>query len=136
MADTITPDDLVKAITSACAQFNDDVREKITDGVEKIGREAVEEVEALSPVYTGKSKKVKRRNYKRGWRYQVEKRRGTVKVTVHNSKNHQLTHLLENQHLTRDGTTYSRAFPHIGIANANAEKKVDRLIKELGNGTG
>lgn len=134
MADTISPDELVGALTESFLKYTDEIREQIDVGVEKIGAEAVEEVKSLSPVYTGKNKKLKKGKYRKGWKYEVEKNKGTIKVTVHN-RHHKLTHLLENQHLNRDGTTFSTPQPHIGIANKHAEEKVDKLIEELAHGT-
>ena len=134
MADTDSPDELVGALTSAFSKYSSEIRDKIDSRVEEIGNEAVEEVKSLSPVYTGKSKKLKKGKYRKGWRCEIEKSRGKIEVTVHN-KQYQLTHLLENQHLNRDGTTFSTPHPHISIANDHAEKKVDKLIEELAHGT-
>lgn len=134
MADTISPDELVGALTSAFSKYSSEIRDKIDSRVEEIGNEAVEEVKSLSPVYAGKNKKLKKGKYRKGWRCEIEKSRGTIKVTVHNEQ-YQLTHLLENQHLNRDGTTFSMPHPHISIANDHAEKKVDKLIEELAHGT-
>ena len=134
MADTISPDELVGALTSAFSKYSSEIRDKIDSRVEEIGNEAVEEVKSLSPVYTGKDKKRKKGKYRKGWKCEIEKSRGTIKVTVHNEQ-YQLTHLLENQHLNRDGTTFSMPHPHISIANDHAEKKVDKLIEELAHGT-
>ena len=134
MADTISPDELVGALTSAFSKYSSEIRDKIDSRVEEIGNEAVEEVKSLSPVYTGKDKKRKKGKDRKGWKCEIEKSRGKIEVTVHN-KQYQLTHLLENQHLNRDGTTFSTPHPHISIANDHAEKKVDKLIEELAHGT-
>ena len=134
MADTISPDELVGALTSAFSKYSSEIRDKIDSRVEEIGNEAVEEVKSLSPVYTGKDKKRKKGKYRKGGKCEIEKSRGKIEVTVHN-KQYQLTHLLENQHLNRDGTTFSTPHPHISIANDHAEKKVDKLIEELAHGT-
>jgi hypothetical protein len=137
MADTITPGELAAALASACQEYTEDVREKVEAGVEKIGKEAAQEVRQLAPVYSGNNKyegwkaKYGPGSYKRGWKYSVERKRGTVKITVHNTKHYQRTHLLENGHLNRDGTTRSKAIPHISTANADAEKKVDKLLEDL-----
>lgn len=141
------PEDLAKALVEACSEYTGEVRDKVEDGLTRIGYETVEEVKSLSPVYTGTervSKSGKRYRtinksqyeknspgaYKRRWIYRVEKARGVITVTVHN-KQWALTHLLENGHLNRDGTTRSRAIPHISKANADAEKKVDKLLEDL-----
>ena len=60
MADTISPDELVGALTSAFSKYSSEIRDKIDSRVEEIGNEAVEEVKSLSPVYAGKNKKLKK----------------------------------------------------------------------------
>lgn len=127
---SITPDELVNALVDTAQQYTDEFKETLEEELEKIGKEAVKEVKALSPVYKGKSKKLKKGSYRRGWRYVITKNRGAFKVTVHN-KHYQLTHLLENSHLNRDGTTYSAPNPHISVANQHAEEKVNRLLERL-----
>ena len=141
------PENLVAALVSACQEYTDEVKETVEDGIIKIGEEAVAEVKLLSPEYEGadrtsktgkhyhtKNKEMKypKGSYKRSWKCTVEKERGKIQVTVHaKSPHHRLTHLLENGHLNRDGTTRSKAIPHISVANADAEKKVDKLLEDL-----
>ena len=66
MADTISPDELVGALTSAFSKYSSEIRDKIDSRVEEIGNEAVEEVKSLSPVYAGKNKKLIDKNAKIG----------------------------------------------------------------------
>lgn len=134
MADTITPGELAAALASACQEYTEDVREKVEAGVEKIGKEAAQEVRQLAPVYEGSDKSLRypKGSYKKSFTCNVEKARGTITATVYSrSPHYRLTHLLENGHLNRDGTTRSKAIPHISTANADAEKKVDKLLEEL-----
>lgn len=142
-----TPEMLVAALVSACQEYTDDIKEQVEEGVLKIGEEAVEQVKALSPVYEGtdrvsktgkhyhttnKNMKYSKGSYKRSWTYSVDRERGKIEVTVHAKKPHyRLTHLLENGHLNRDGTTRTKAIPHVSIVNNLAQKKVDKLLEEL-----
>lgn len=131
-----TPEALVAALVSACEEFTDDVKQELEQGIIKIGEEAVDEVKKLAPVYKGNNKNTPKGAYRRNWTYRVDKERGKIVVTVHvKGKNSRLTHLLENGHATRSGVGRARALPHIGIANEHAEKKVDKLLEELTNGT-
>lgn len=135
-----TPEALVAALVSACEEFTDDVKQELEQGIIKIGEEAVDEVKKLAPVYKGNNKNTPKGAYRRNWTYRVDKERGEIVVTVHvKGKNSRLTHLLENGHVLRDGTGRQvgevKALPHIGIANEHAEKKVDKLLEELTNGT-
>lgn len=127
-----TPEALVAALVSACEEYTDEVKETVENGVIDIGQEATAEVRALAPVYDGPNKSTAKGAYKKSWKYTVDRERGKITVTVHaKSPHHRLTHLLENGHLNRDGTTRSRAIPHISIANSNAEKKIDKLLEGL-----
>ena len=127
MADTISPDELVGALTSAFSKYSSEIRDKIDSRVEEIGNEAVEEVKSLSPVYAGKNKKLKKGKYRKGWRCEIEKSRGTIKVTVHNEQ-YQLTHLLEKGHAKRGGGRVAGQ-PHIAPAEEYAVGELENKIK-------
>lgn len=143
------PEDFARALVEACNEYTGEVRDKVEAGLTRIGYEATQEVKSLSPVYSGTDRISKSRKryhtknkpkedyakylpgaYKKRWVYTVEKTRGKIMVTVHN-KQWSLTHLLENGHLNRDGTTRSKAIPHISTANADAESKIDKLLEDL-----
>ena len=95
-------------------------------------QEATAEIRAIAPVYEGSNKNTSKGAYKRSWTYRVDRERGKINVTVHaKSPHYRLTHLLENGHLNRDGTTRSKAIPHISIVDNLAEKKVDKLLEDL-----
>lgn len=101
------------------SEFSKEIREQIGDELGIIGEEAVKELKATSPKNKGK--------YAKNWRYIAEKNYGSFKLTVYN-KQYQLTHLLENGHLNRDGTTRSTAKPHISAVNENAKKKFYKFL--------
>lgn len=131
-----SPEALAAALVKACEEFTADTVEQVTEGLLQIGEEAVKEVRQLAPVYKGKNKDTPKGAYRRNWSYQVDRERGAITVTVHvKGRNYRLTHLLENGHLTRDGTNRSKELPHIGIATEHAEKKVDKLMEAVANGT-
>lgn len=134
-ANDITPEMLANALVSACREYTEDVREKVENGILAIGEETVNEVSSLAPVYEGKNKNTRKGAYKKSWTCKIDKQRGKVNVTVHSKKHYRLTHLLEKGHLNRDGTTRSKAIPHISIAEANAEEKVKKLLEDVENGT-
>lgn len=128
----MTADDLAKALSDACKEFTDEVKEKVENKVNQIAEETVEEVKSLAPVYHGKSKKITKGRYKRSWKYKIDKERGSINAVVYASgKQYNLTHLLENGHLNRDGTSRSKAFPHISIADENMQKKLENLMEDL-----
>ncbi len=131
MADIIiSPEELGSVLAEAFKTYTDEIKEELYEGLEEIGKEAVKEVKKLSPVYTGKRKRLKKGKYKKGWRYEIQKNRGAIKVVVCN-RHYPLTHLLENGTLNHDGTQHSKPIPHISIANRHAEEKVDKLLENL-----
>lgn len=132
----ITPNALTDALVSACSEYTEEVRTFVEEGVEKIGEEALKEVKELAPIYEGDNKNTRKGAYRRSWTCDISKQRGIINAVVHAKAPHyRLTHLLENGHLNRDGTTRSKAIPHISIANASAEKKVNTLLEDVENGT-
>jgi len=132
MSDIITPDELAQTLADYCKGYTEEIREKVGEGIKEIGEEAVSEIKELAPVYAGENTGTPKGAYKRSWTYRIDKERGLIEVTVYvKGKHYRLTHLLENGHLTRDGTTRSRAIPHISIVNKHAQQKAEKLIKEL-----
>lgn len=133
----ITPEQLVNTLVNAYETYTDEVKKKVRTGINKISREAKQEVISLSR----KGKKPKKdgyTHYKDGWINSAIQDNGVFGAAVHNKK-YQLTHLLEFGHLTRKGTgrtagqgkDETRAFPHIAIAQEHAEEKVDKLLEDL-----
>ena len=128
MNQALTPDELVSALTETCQQLTEETAQAVEDGIEKIVREAAKELRQTSPEKTGK--------YRKSWRVNVEKSRGLTEVTAYASgKSYRLTHLLENGHVSRDGTTRVRAIPHIAPVNEAAQEKAEKLLQEVANGT-
>lgn len=137
MADSVDIDDFVKEITKAYSTYTDDVQKKLEKGLRKIARETKEEIVAKSP--KGKVNLTRGyTHYKDGWTVSTKKQNGEFTVIVHN-KQYQLVHLLELGHLLRDGTgrVYGEVLPreHVESTQKNAEEKLDRLLKEIENGT-
>lgn len=127
-----TPEALVASLVSTCEEYTEEIKATVVEGIIDIGQEATAEIRAIAPVYEGANKNTSKGAYKRSWTYRVDRERGKINVTVHaKSPHYRLTHLLENGHLNRDGTTRSKAIPHISIVNNIAEKKVDKLLEEL-----
>lgn len=132
MNDIISPDDLAGQIAQLCRVYAADVVEKVDNGIVNIGEEALQEVKELVPVYKGKNKNTVKGAYRRHFGIKLDRWRSRVKATVYvKGEHYRLTHLLEDGHPNRDGTTRSREFPHISIANEHAQKKVDKLLEGL-----
>ncbi|MCM1508296.1 MAG: hypothetical protein NC177_14380 [Ruminococcus flavefaciens] len=134
MADTIEIDELTKTLHDFAYHSSYENVEKIQNGIDKITQEVSKEVKELSPVYEGKSKKLKKGAYKKGWVTSFLKRDGTYRKVIHN-KNYRLVHLLENGHdlLDSNGKKYGEvpAHKHIETAYQHAEEKVDALLRGI-----
>lgn len=132
MSDIISLDDLAGALAGYCREYTKEITEKIEAGIENIGMEAVREVKDLSPISDGSDKSIPKGAYRRGWTCSIKKEHENITATVYvKGKHSRLTHLLTNGHLNRDGTTRSKEFPHISIANEHAQKKVEKLLEDL-----
>ncbi len=132
MSSLIFPDELADVLSEYCREYTGEIAEKVEEGIETIGMEAAREVKELSPVSDGNDKSIPKGAYRRSWTCRIDKERGNITATVYvKGKHNRLTHLLTNGHLNRDGTTRSKEFPHISIANEHAQKKVDKLLEDL-----
>lgn len=134
MADTINIDELTKTLHDFAYRSSYENVEKIQKGIDKITREAAREVKELSPIYDGKSRKLEKGAYRKGWTTSFLKRDGTYRKIVHN-KNYRLVHLLELGHDLVDsiGRKYGEVSPkkHIETTYQHAEEKVDALLEGL-----
>ena len=136
MFDEIDIDSLSEAIYDAVSYEFTKVNKKINSGISRISRETKEKVKEKSPVYKGKSKKLEKGRYQKGWEITTLKRNGTLRKTLHN-KEYQLVHLLELGHDLKDenGIKYGevKAYPHVEKAQEYANSEVDKLIEESQN---
>ena len=122
------------------AQLNDileDFFEVVRDGYEGAAKDVAEECVQQLKAVQWKTKTGK--NYSRTWTLKHEKKWGGYLggYTVHNSKNYQLTHLLENGHavVNAKGDTGKRAPAHVHIdpvyqwAQAQLEREIRQKIE-------
>lgn len=83
-------------------EYDRDMKRKVNNSVDKVGKEAVQKLKDTSPKKTG--------DYAKGWKIKRERgRNGINDVTIHNATEYRLTHLLENGHVIRNKKgTYGR----------------------------
>lgn len=109
-------------------EYNNEVRNAFEKSSNGVAAASVNKLKSSSP----KDPKNHRRKYAEGWARKKDKGGG---YTVYNKTNWQLTHLLENGHVIRNGKgTYGRArgIKHIAPVEewANGEL-VERIEREL-----
>lgn len=81
--------------------YSEDVRKATADAIDVVAKEAVRKLKNTSPKQAGAKHS---RRYAEGWTVKRERTgTGIPDVTVHNKTNYQLTHLLENGHVIRNG---------------------------------
>ena len=117
-------------VTDILHEYTYEVQEGIQEEAQKVSKQAADELKATKNTY-----KIRTGKYNKGWRVNVKKGKGTINCTVHNGANWQLTHLLENGHLTRSGSR-TRAFIHIKPVEEKSVNKfttnVEKIIKNGG----
>lgn len=108
-------------------EYSEEIQEEITEAAQKIAKEGALKLQETSPKRTGK--------YRKGWKVKTNKGKGFVSCIIHNSTNYQLTHLLENGHLNRDGSK-TAAKVHIKPVEEQAinefQKNVEKIIQDGG----
>ena len=103
------------ALTDVLTNYATDLREAINADTEAAAQRLKKAISADAPVKTGKQKK--------SWRIAKEYLGGVDLKTVVHSTDYRKVHLLENGHVTRDGTTRTKPTYYV---SSNAE----RIIKE------
>lgn len=116
--------------------YGSEVGEKMEDAISKSVKESAKELKSHKVFSTkgGKRKGKRTGPYPSGWTSKVIKDRLSVEGVVYNKAKPGLTHLLENGHVTRNGTgrTFTRtpAYPHIEQVNEEAEENTVKYLKE------
>lgn len=113
--------------------YSKDIQEAITKEAQKVAKEGQAKLKSTSP--KNKKNTIHKGKYAKGWKVKTEKGRGFVKCTIHNTTDYQLTHLLENGHLTRNGrktTPIKHIEPVHDECCNNYQKGVEDIIKNGG----
>lgn len=111
---------MAHVIMEGLQEYADLATEDMKAAVKKVGNKAKSDVQAGTPVRTGK--------YKKSWAVKTTKENANVmEVTVHSKNRYQLAHLLEFGHAKRGGGR-TRAFPHIAPAE---EAAAELLVREV-----
>jgi len=124
----------LKTITEGLAAFGVQIDEDVQQIFDEVGKEAVKQLKATSPV-NEKSKNKGR--YAKGWTYERGKKvKGVTMSYIRNKTDPQLTHLLEYGHpIVRNGKVVgnAEAKEHIKpVADWVAEETNKRIQKSIG----
>lgn len=126
----VSVDDLASAIASELEEYSQDVTDGLKKEVKQVAKECKQEIQQNSPVRKGKQGG----RYKRGWVAETAyESREDIRMLVRNKTDYQLAHLLEKGHAKVNGGRVDGT-PHIGPAEAEAEKKLDAKVKVVVKG--
>lgn len=114
--------DIAAQLAQILGIFSKEVTEQLKKDSANIAKETAKEIQAGSPVRTGK--------YKRGWssKKTYEGPNG-IRFVVYNKTKPALTHLLEKPHASKNGGRV-RAIPHIRKPEQEAIKKLEECIEK------
>ena len=128
MAKKVTLEGLESAVKQILNSYENEVKsnlETITGEITKIGAQALR-TESATMFGTAKKRKKK---YAQNWTYTREKRRIYTAGIIYN-REYQLPHLLENGHVSRNGTGRTFGFVPGREHIAKVEKELERLYEE------
>ncbi|WP_018249849.1 HK97 gp10 family phage protein [Orenia marismortui] len=130
MARTVSVDDLADAIVEEVKTYTNDVSQGIEKEAKKTANEAKNELKQTSPRSDNDGE-----HYADGWSRKKTGRGDEVGHTVYNKEKPQLTHLLEDGHLNRDGSR-TPGQKHIEPVEKKYselfEQRVEEVIKKGG----
>lgn len=129
----VKPLDLEKAINAVLSKYGDDVYMVLDAAVDEVSEEATRKLKSVVKFAPdGHPSGV----YSHDWTTTDVKGKLLQKRTVvHNKAHYRLTHLLENGHVSRNGTgrTFGTvpAYPHIKPVNDWAVDELPRKVEEM-----
>lgn len=120
----INSDEFAKAVADILEEYKDLTIDKMQESVDKVAKEAVQELKSSSPRRTGK--------YASDWaqKKQPQSKNTAYSKVVYNKKHYRLTHLLEKGHRKVNGGKVA-AQPHIAKVE---QKSIDELVKLIKEG--
>jgi hypothetical protein len=125
---------LQDAIVNDLTQYTFEKQHKINELGRTVAEDALDILRDTSPVYKGNKKRKRAKGkYKKSWRLkETENMNGSITYTCYNTQGN-LTHLLENDHATRDGTGIVKGQPHIEPAQEIAGEKFYGKVGQILN---
>ena len=131
MAKKIKVDDIGVSINAILQSYGKEVTAAIEPIIERVAKKTVERLKTTGG-YQDRTKK-----YRRSFKHIVSKGyKGAQGVIYSSAPNYRITHLLENGHLTRNGTSRVKAYPHWApaeeVAIKDFESELIQGIEEAG----
>lgn len=124
MANNIKPDEVAKTITEFLSLSLENYTEVMKDVIDDISQGTLDETKQHITWHD--------RNYSNSFEITEEVNTKRSKKKIWHAKNgkYRLTHLLEFGHVTRNGTTRTRAYPHVEYGTDYVRENFARELKE------
>ena len=128
----VRPIDLEKAIMDVIRDSEGQAYEVLEDSVREVAWGAADKLKSVKKFAPGRNPSGE---YSKSWTVELKpKERLKVAYVVHNEEHYRLTHLLENGHVSRNGTgrTFGRvkAYPHIQPVNEWAKAELRDVVEQ------
>lgn len=124
----------ILSIKDILNDYSNEIQEAITEEAQKVAKNGMQILKKTSPISKRNTKHKGR--YAKGWRVKTTKGKGFVNCVIHNATDYQLTHLLENEHLTANGGKYVPKKKHIQPVHDKCvidfQNGVEEIIKNGG----
>lgn len=120
----IAPEGLSDAIKEIADIYSDEVKEKLLDAAKETAAEVKDEID--------RNITFKGRRYRKAMAIK-KNQKGTGYIWYVKKPYYRLTHLLEYGHMTRDGRTRTKAYPHIIYGQKLGERVFpEKVMQKLG----
>lgn len=121
MAETISVHEITERVRKSLQEFNERIAEANKKAIQDTTEECLRDIEKLAPKRTG--------TYSKSWEAKkTYEDPANLRVTVHSPKHYRLTHLLENGHMTADGTGFVQGRPHLSLAEQKAAQNLEKNV--------
>lgn len=124
----------LSVISDILKDYANDITDDIEEEAERVGRDSSNTLKHKSPKRSGR--------YARNWsidvgkKYNADRGISVFSVTIYNKKTYMLTHLLEKEHLNRNGQPIiPRSANHIYDVEQKAIKDYEQSVERIIGGT-
>ena len=124
MAKTIQANELASEITKMLSEYTEEVTEISKEVVDRVAQGTFDEVKR----HIDWNDKKYSRHFELTTSF--ENKRNKRRTWFVKSPYYRLTHLLEFGHITRDGKTYTRKFPHVRFGDEYVQNNFERELRE------
>lgn len=120
----VKPDEVASAITEMLTTYTEEATDIAKEVVDEMSQQVLDETKSH---ITWQDKK-----YSKSFALKTsfENKRNKRNTWYVKSPHYRLTHLLEFGHVTRNGTTRTRAFPHVQYGQQILDERFEKLLKE------